>query len=217
MQYTVQQGDCMSSIGFANGFFWKTLWDLGENAALKALRKNPNVLLPGDVVYVPDLRPRQETRSANSRHQFKRKGVPELLRMKLLDGMHRPRPNLDYVIVIDGISRRGKTDGNGQLVESIQPSAQAGTLTFAAPGKPVAGKPKKQVLQLQLGTLNPITEMSGVKARLQNLQFYRGAIDENLDDDTARAIRAFQRRKGLPVTGAADDATKAQLLQAHGH
>jgi hypothetical protein len=217
MQYTVQQGDCMSSIGFANGFFWKTLWELGDNAALKALRKNPNVLLAGDVVFIPDLQTKQVAGAPNARHQFKKKGVPELLRMKLLDGMHQPRPNLEYVIVIDGISSRGTTDANGQLVEGIPPNAQEGTLTFAADSQSAASKGKMQVLNLKLGTLNPVTVTSGLKARLSNLRFYKGPIDENLDDDTQRAIRAFQRRKGLPVTGAADDATQAQLLQAHGH
>jgi len=213
MDYTVQQGDCMSSIGFATGFFWKTLWNLPQNADLKAKRKNPNVLMTGDVVYVPDKRPKQESRPAGARHKFHKKGVPALLRMRLLDGLHRPRPNLPYVITVDGDIRSGTTDGNGTLVEPIPPSAQTGTLTFAA----ADGKGKKQVLNLDLGTLNPVTEVSGLKARLRNLQFYRGPIDENLDDDAQRALRSFQRRKGLPVTGMADDATTAQLLQAHGH
>jgi peptidoglycan hydrolase-like protein with peptidoglycan-binding domain len=70
---------------------------------------------------------------------------------------------------------------------------------------------------LQLGSLNPISEVSGLKARLANLGYYRGPIDENLDPDTQRAISAFQAKQGLPVTGVADNATQAQLQKNHGH
>lgn len=223
MDYTVQSGDCMSSIGFEKGFYWKMLWNLPENAALKAKRKNPNVLMTGDIVYIPDLKPKQESRPASARHQFVLKGVPEKLHITLLDYNHKPRPNLDYIIVIDGNARRGKTDASGGIKESIPPNAKTGKLTFAAPanvdstGKPIPGKTKNQVMKLQLGNLNPISEVSGLKARLANLGFYKGPIDENLDAATKQAISAFQKKKGLPVTGVLDDATKAQVQKIHGH
>ena len=121
MNYTVQQGDCMSSIAMENGFFWQTLWNLPENADLKKLRKNPNVLLEGDVVVIPDLRIKQQPCADGAKYTFVRKAVPETLRMVLKDSQQRPRTNLDYIIVIDGDARRGKTDVNGQLTESIPP------------------------------------------------------------------------------------------------
>jgi Putative peptidoglycan binding domain/LysM domain len=219
--YTVEPGDCMSSIAYEHGFFWQTLWNLSENAALKTRRKNPNVLMTGDVVHIPDLTVRNESGATEKTHKFMLKGVPEMLRMKLLDASHKPRANLDYIIVIDGDSRRGTTDSQGELKESIPPHARTGKLTFAASlgknGKPVPGRPKNQVMILQLGSLNPISEVSGLKARLTNLGLYKGPIDDNLDDATKEAISAFQRKKGLPVTGIADDATKAQIQQTHGH
>jgi hypothetical protein len=221
--YEVEQGDCMSSIAYEHGFFWKTLWNLPENAALKTKRKNPNVLMTGDIVHIPDLTVRQEPGATEMTHKFILKGVPEVLRMKLHDANHKPRPNLDYIIVIEGHSRRGKTDANGELTESIPPNARTGKLSFPAlgsvdkTGKPIPGRPKKTVMKLQLGDLDPISEVSGLKARLANLGCYRGPIDGNLDDDTKQAISAFQRKKGLPVTGVADDATKALLQKIHGH
>jgi hypothetical protein len=221
--YTVGQGDCMSSIAYENGFFWKTLWQHPSNAALKALRKNPNVLMTGDIVHIPDLTVRQEPGATEATHKFMLKGVPEKLHMRLLDYNHNPRPNLDYVIVIDGAAQRGKTDANGAITQSIPPNAMTGKLTFAAPapvdlnGKPIPGKPKNMVLILQLGNLNPITEVSGLKARLANLGLYRGTIDENLDGATQQAISAFQTKQGLPVTGLADGATQQKLQSLHGH
>ncbi len=41
----VGAGQSTASIAKANGFFWKTVWEHGENAALKEKRKDPNVLL----------------------------------------------------------------------------------------------------------------------------------------------------------------------------
>lgn len=223
MDYTVQQGDCMSSIAYENGFFWKTLWNLPENAALKAKRKNPNVLMAGDIVYIPDLRVKQEPRPTDAQHQFVKLSTPEKLHIRLLDYNHKPRPNVAYIMVIDGVLRQGKSGGDGKITESIPPNAKKGKLTFAAPpnvdgtGKPIPGKPKMQVMTLQLGHLNPVSALSGLKARLANLGFYKGPIDESLDDKTKAAISAFQAKQGIPVTGAADDATQQQLQQLHGH
>lgn len=221
--YVVQQGDCMASIAYENGFLWQTLWNLPENAALKAKRKNPNVLMTGDVVHIPDLTIQSVPAATDMGHVFVLKSVPEKLHLKLLDYNNQPRPNLDYVIAIDGQLRKGKTDASGMINESILPNAKQAKLTFAAPqysfasGKLVPAKPKNKTMTLQLGHLNPISELSGLKARLANLGFYKGPIDENLDDKTGQAISAFQSSQGMTVTGAADDATQQKLLGLHGH
>jgi len=207
--YEVQPGDCMSSIAFSRGFFWQTLWDDGSNAALKALRKNPNVLMTGDIVHIPDLTVKQEPGATETRHKFMLKGVPEQLRMKLMDAKHQPRANLNYIIVIDGDARNGQTDGNGELIESIPPGAKQARITLAGD--------KTHPITLSLGHLDPITELSGVKSRLANLGFYKGPVDGTLDGATQQALRAFQTKQSLPVTGTADEATKAALLKAHGH
>ncbi len=206
----------MSSIAYSHGFFWQTLWNLSENAGLKAKRKNPNVLMTGDIVHIPDLTVKRESGATETTHKFTLKGVPEKLNIQLLDFDHKPRPNLGYVIVIDGNSRRGKTDANGVVTEGIPPNAMSGKLTFAAPPDHT-GKAKNQVMILQLGALNPISEVSGLKARLANLGFYKGPIDENLDAAAKKAIGAFQRKKGLPVTGVADAATRQKLQDLSGH
>jgi N-acetylmuramoyl-L-alanine amidase len=199
----------MSSIANANGFFWQTLWKLPENAALKAKRKNPYVLMAGDIVHIPDLTIKQVSGATEVTHKFILKGVPEKLRLRLLDSAHKPRANLDYIIVIDGDARRGKTDGDGRIKESIPPGAREGYLKL--------GKDGSEVVNLKLGHLDPITEVTGVKARLANLGFYKGHIDADLDDAAQQAIRDFQTKQGLPVTGASDGATQQKLLQVHGN
>jgi hypothetical protein len=214
--YTVQAGDCMSSIAYSHGFFWRTLWSLPQNAALKTKRKNPNVLMTGDIVHMPDLTVKQESGATEQTHQFMLKGVPEVLNMKLLDSNHQPRANVNYIITIEGKSRRGKTDPGGNIKESIPPDARTGKLVIDAPPDG-SGIPSTQTMILKLGNLNPLSEVSGLKARLANLGLYKGPNDEKLDDATKQAISAFQKKKGLPVTGIADDATKTQINKTHGH
>lgn len=214
--YEVEPGDCMSSIAFTRGFFWETLWNLPQNASLKTRRKDPNVLMTGDIVHVPDLTVKQESRPVDQTHKFQLKGIPEMLRLQILDADKNPRANLDYTIVIEGISQRGQTDGNGEIKIAIPPNAKTGKLTYAALPD-ASGEEKTQVNTLQLGVLDPITEVSGLKARLANLGFYKGALNGVLDDATKAAVSAFQKKQGLPETGASDDATQAKLQKLHGH
>src|SRR3954470_16417492 len=75
----VQAGECLESIAFETGFFWQTLWDHSGNAALKKARRYPTALLPGDRVHIPELEAKEESRPAEARHRFKRKGIPSKL------------------------------------------------------------------------------------------------------------------------------------------
>ena len=53
--HTVKQGEYLSLIAAQYGFTnWQTIWNLPQNADLQKQRQNPNVLFPGDQVYVPN-------------------------------------------------------------------------------------------------------------------------------------------------------------------
>ena len=103
-----------------------------QNAELKKKRKNPNVLMTGDILHIPDLTIRQEPGATEATHKFVLKGVPEVFHMKVLDANHQPRANLPYTLVIEGVSRTGATDATGGIKESIPPNAKTGKLTYAA-------------------------------------------------------------------------------------
>ena len=89
--YFVKQGDCIYSIAKAHGFLWETLWDLPENAELKQMRKDPAVLYPGDRVFIPDLRKKEEPGETEKRHRFRLKGTPSKLVLRFLDDKGQPR------------------------------------------------------------------------------------------------------------------------------
>ncbi len=207
--HTVKQGDCISSIAFAHGFFPDTIWNDPENARLKEERKDPNVLKPGDVVRVRDKEPRTESCASENRHRFRRKGVPEklVIHFSVVD---EPRANEAYVLEIDG--RRvgdggSKTDGDGKVEAWIPPDAEKGKITFPATG---------DEYELRLGHLDPITEVSGVQGRLKDLGFYDGPLDGQASPALRAAVGAFQRSAQLVETGELDEETREKVRTAFG-
>jgi N-acetylmuramoyl-L-alanine amidase len=203
--YTVQPGDCLSQIAATFGFDWKTLWNLPENASLRQNRKDPNVLFPGDRVYVPNLRIKHHDAATDKRHQFRLKGSPARLRLRFIDDGD-PLAGEPYVLSVDGDLRNGTLDANGQLDVSILPTAKSIQLTIG----------NDEPITLKLGGVDPITTVSGVQGRLSNLGFNPGPIDNKMGPQTRHAIGRFQNRYGLEVTGKPDEATRAKLLKIHG-
>jgi N-acetylmuramoyl-L-alanine amidase len=206
--YKTKQGDCIESIAFRHGLFWETIWDHPKNQQVRMVRKDPNVLLAGDNVFVPEKKPKEEPGATEQRHRFKRKGVPSKLEMIFKD-QDQPRVNLPYVLAIDGQLFSGKTDGQGRIRHPIPPNAQRGRLTLGA------GEEREEY-DLQLGHLDPVAEISGVQQRLNELGFSCGNIDGVLGPRTHNAIRDFQAKHGLNETGELDDPTRERLVQEHG-
>ena len=69
--YTVRQGDHLSKIAKDNGFTdYTVIWDHPNNSDLKKQRQNPNILLPGDQVFIPDMEQKQESGATDKRHTF---------------------------------------------------------------------------------------------------------------------------------------------------
>jgi len=205
--HVVQQGECMSSIAFEYGFFWETLWLAPENSALKESRESPFVLRPGDVVHIPDPRQKQVAAVTGVRHVFRRKGVPALLRLRLLD-QGKPLASLAYVLTWAGREITGTTDSEGKLEVYVPPDMPAATLR-------VGEGDEEYLYELAPRTLNPSRDVDGIQARLSNLGYYRGPINGQLDAATVAAIEQFQRQQSLEITGQADETTATALMDAH--
>jgi len=202
---TVSQGDSIPSLAKDYGFFPDTIWNHGSNAGLRAKRKSMNQLFPGDEVFIPDLDVTPYNRPTDATHKFKRKGVPARLRMQF-KSLGEPRKNEPYVLIIDGKPINGTLDGEGKLDQYIPPNAKGGQILLNG---------GKESIPVQIGYLNPVSEISGMQQRLNNLGFFCGNEDGELDDKTRAALETFQRRNGLPVTGEADEATKSKLQELH--
>jgi N-acetylmuramoyl-L-alanine amidase len=203
--YVVRDGDCMSSIASATGHFWETLWNLRENTELRNARQDPNVLLPGDRVFIPQLREKQETCASGRVHRFRRRGVPERLRFRILR-YGEPRRKEPFVLLIrtEGSDQtiEGTTDNDGLLDVFVPPGATEATLVFW-----------DETIELKIGHLNPANSVQGVAARLRNLGFLLEA--EPTDASVEEAIRAFQRSRRLRATGKLGALTTAALEAAY--
>jgi hypothetical protein len=226
--HLVQPGDCISSIAFLHGFFPDTLWNDPANAELRRKRKDPNVLVPGDVVAIPDLRPRAEDAKTGRVHRFRRKGVPEKLRIVLLR-FGKPRKDLQYTLDVDGVLVSGQTDDKGKLEHFIPPNAERVRLRIG----------DDEEHDLALGHLTPNVELTapsdvpwglaeGIEQRLRNLGYLD---DEDEEEDEVwkdeelepgelprrlrRALEAFQSDHDLELTGELDDDTRAALDDMH--
>ena len=201
--YTVKQGDCLSSIADEHGLLWKKVWDHPKNARLREERKDPNVLYPGDVIFVPDKEEKQESGATEQRHRFQKKGTPAKLKIRLLR-KDQPRVNLSYRLKIDDVWKsEGKTDGAGFVKASIPPHARKGEIHIETPGQGV------EVYALNLGGLDPIDTDDGVRERLTSLGF-------RVETDMTKAVEGFQRKEGLNATGQMDETTRNRLKERFG-
>jgi len=234
--HIVSQGECISSIAHQYGFFWKTLWDRAENAALKQKRGDPNVLWPGDEVFIPELQIKEVSRAAKQKHRFRRKGEPAKLKLRLLKEepqepeedqpsdpgvcdlgpqkprklKQTPRANVPYRLIIDGVSMEGQSDSDGYIKETIPPGAVGGTLIL------YPGTDHEEQIAITLGAMDPKGEWVGIRKRLNNLGFVCALAGNEMTDDLHDALAGFQEAYGLDVTGKLDDATRDKLVQAHG-
>jgi hypothetical protein len=207
-EYTVVEGDCVESIAVKTGHLWKTIWDHPRNASIKKARVSPNVLLPGDRLYIPEKVLKTVDRPTDQRHVFVREGLSSKLRL-CIKRNGEPRSNQPYRLVIDGILVEGTTDGDGWIDMVIPADAKHGQLS-------VGEDPRhSEVFSLELGGMDPITEPTGIQKRLRSLGFACHATGE-MDEATLGAIALFQKGEDLEPTGELDSTTLEKLKKRYG-
>ncbi len=205
--HVVSPGDCITSIAVEYGFDWNTIWNYSANAALKALRKNPNVLLEGDEVVIPAKHLRETSKSTDQTHKFERKGAMAKIRF-CLRAYGKPRPGVQYHLIVEGDTYEGKTDANGYISQFVPPKATRGELVLFT-------EKKTEKYFIMLGHLDPITELRGVQQRLKNLECQCEVTGE-MDEATLEAIAMFESKYDIPGKGELDEALRQRILQEHG-
>lgn len=206
MTHTVQQGEHLSSIAKKYGFAdFLTVWNDGGNSALRDARKNPNVLFPGDVLTIPQRLEKQEARPTGTLHRFVTSAKRLQLRIRVLDSEGKADKNTPCVLNVRGIINNHTTDGDGKIEEVIPRDAQDGMLTI-----------HEIELPLKIGHLDPVQEVSGQQARLNNLGYRAGPVGEDRPLQFQSAVEEFQCDEGMKVTGVMDAATQAKLEKVHG-
>jgi hypothetical protein len=240
--HKVVPGDCIHSIADANGLFWETLWNDSENSMLRQNRETPGVLRSGDEVFVPELRGQAISGGTESRHTFRRKGVPVTLRLIVThtisndeespselddvdpnaldmvdeDGEPEIEPEEPWQYVEYVLRYEGKdvrgTTDGDGAVIIGLPPSVTNAELIVAPGTP-----EEMLIPIDIGGLDPIDSTKGTKQRLRNLGFGISSIDDEEEDlEMHNAIRAFQAERDLDSTGELTDETRDALKDAHG-
>lgn len=216
-RYRVRPGDCISSLACKHGLLPETIWNHPENRSLKKDREDGHILLPGDILFIPDKQTTDRSCPTERKHRFRRKAVPEKLRIRFLDQDGKPRSGTPYVLKLDSQSGRsfvfkeGVTDSNGILEESISPDASRGTV--------ILQDREEEEYEVMLGHMDPLDEISGVQARLNNLGYDCGEQDGVVGEKAREALQDFQREHELEVMDDSsvevNEETRAKLSEAH--
>jgi hypothetical protein len=216
--YTVKQGDHISSIAKQNGFLeYETIWNHPNNAALKQLRGNPNILFPGDTVFVPDKELRVEDGATEVRHKFKLHDEKLNLRLVLNRFYGPPFAATECTLRIGTTQSDLTSDGNGQVEHEIPKTAVDASVTvkdtITVQDTTV---PADREIKVKIGFLDPVTEVSGQQGRLSNLGYYRASGDALDNDEFLSAVEEFQCENNLTVDGKCGPMTQAKLKTVHG-
>lgn len=207
--HTVALGEWIGSIVAAYGFdSWDWIWAHGNNAGLRADREDPNLLVPGDKLYVPDTKVKTENRPTDQPHVFER----QLSKNKLIlrfNGVAVYIQNfgpIAYTVTVDGDSTTGNIASENDTVEIPLPiGAKEAILEMGGITK-----------NLKIGGLQPITHLGGMQARLNNQGYFDGPVDGQNGPLTKQGVIGFQEYYSLKVDGVIGSQTRGQMKTVYG-
>ena len=204
--HRVKEGEHISLIAARNGFRdYRTVWDNAGNATLRQTRQNPNTLMPGDAVFVPDKTDRNEAAETGRRHVFFSHARHLMLRIVGLDVHRTAIVAASWTIQHEGGAASNVTTGAGLAETEIPVTARHGALTLSG-----------NVLELDIGGLHPIEDESGCLQRLVNLGYLEGPPEEAAPAEIHSAVEEFECDQRLPLTGVCKGITRDALRDFHG-
>jgi N-acetylmuramoyl-L-alanine amidase len=223
--YVVKQGDCLARIAFQFGFDADAVWNDNKNADLRAIRPDPNILWPTDVLYIPDQvdkQPNMLNVDTGTTNTFTADAPLVKVSVRFSDaGCASKAFSVPELPSLTDLT----TGGDGTATVSIPVTLEVFHIVFTDSGATYA---------LAVGHLDPLTTMSGILQRLQALGYL--ATDMDLDDPSyleliraaLRALKAEQSGDAAPQSqstpddaglsddGQLEDATQQLLKSAYG-
>lgn len=212
--YKVQPGDHIAAIAAKFGFeTFFPIWEHGSNQKLRGLREDPNQLVAGDELFIPDHNLPVFSRATGASHDFVVRLARRSLGVRLLDRKMKPKAGLAVALTVpppeNGEPRASEqelvTDGDGKVSTEISNSAKIASLVVG-----------ELVLSLKVGELDPVAEENGLAQRLSNLGYFVPPVAERDKDELRSAIEEFQLEQGMKVTGVRDAAIEQKVVEAHG-
>lgn len=206
--YVVRQGDYLAKIAAALGCAEGELWEHPQNQPLRDAGRTPELLAPGDVLYVPDGPSRTVDARLQSDNAFTA-WVPEVSVRVTFQINGVPRASQRYKVLDTGRAQEGLTDAAGLAAFDVAMTARTVRVVFDDP---------PAVYHVNIGFTDPSTERAGVFDRLRQLGYLpmEATAAEVTDGRVRGALAAFQQDHGLTPSGETDDATRERLVAAFG-
>ncbi len=205
--WVVKPGEYLTQIAAKAGVRVEHIWSDPRNASLRDKGRTPDQLVAGDVLHVPPPPTKRLHITPGGFNPYVAR-VPMVKVPLVLANEEGPLANEPFEI--EGLPQplSGTTDAQGKA--SFEVPVRLREVTIVLPARSMR-------FQLSVGALDPISEPTGVFARLANLGFAQptGGGDPS-EADVRAAVSDFQRAKGIEATGEIDDATRAEIESAHG-
>jgi hypothetical protein len=209
--HTIAAGECLTTVAKTYGLPWAKIWEHGSNAALRSKRKDPNILHPGDKLFVPDKDQQPQSCASGSKHVFKLLAGASSMRVHLR--VRDPQGELQdissqaFVAEFDrGSPVPGQTDGSGLVNVPIPIGATSAKIIIEALAIEIP---------VDLGHIDPLDKVSGAQGRLKALGYPVGPVDGIVGDLTRNATRAFQTDHTLTIDGIIGPQTRAALKDTY--
>jgi hypothetical protein len=214
-KFVLGPGDCLSSVAFEAGFRdWRALAEADTGGELQADGRTPNLQREGDEIDVPPLSQKWAPVAAGPTRYFRlRRETTTPLRLELGGGPTGPWADCPFVLAVAGVEVEGTTSRLGGIDVRIPIAATEGLLSLYGAGR---SRPPTFELELQIGSLEPVTTTRGLQARLAGLGFGPGPTDGDLGPVTVAAVERFQSVCGLRVDGSAGPVTRETLRKVYG-
>jgi hypothetical protein len=217
----IQRGDFLSKLADAFAFDADAVWNDDHNADLRALRYSPDMLVPGDVMFVPGEpnAPVETAPHAADGASTALSPVPtSSISVRFTEAIYASKAyrlqELDELGVL-------MTDETGMAKFDCPVTVQTVTVVFSTSG---------ESRELNIGGMDPVDTLAGVFKRLQNLGYL--AADSDFDPnelivlraglyaleahESPEAAEAWAEDAGLSDDGTLDEDVKTMLVTAHG-
>ena len=195
--HTVAAGDTLLALAAKNGLdSWEDIANAPENASIKETLTDPGIVKTGISLFIPNKVMKQQPSAVDAKHPFTVKRPKAWLRLAMKNADGTALAGCKYELTVAGTTTAGTIAADGIIEQGVAIDTKSGAL------KVWITETEFEQWDLKIGWIDPISETTGVQERLANLGF---------GEDLAAAVKAFQERVGLDVTGTVDDALRDKL------
>jgi hypothetical protein len=206
--YVIRQGDFLLKLANQFGFDADAVWNDKQNEGLRQLGRDPHVLFPSDVLYVPSQEANPVPLNTGAQNDFVAHAPTVNIGIRFSDLAFASKAcTVQELPELTGLT----TGPDGLLKLDVPATVEAITITFSDP---------PCTCVCNIGYINPITTLSGVHQRLQNLGYIDDGAFDPADLELIRgALRAFKADQ-RPESNSSDpplpdDPSQATSLPTH--